>query len=73
MDDKNILDWIQEHLTDFRETVYDGVDDDGKKVSIYDMGWLDDDGVHHSVRGRSLRDCVKIAINQNPPVPPWLK
>jgi hypothetical protein len=64
MDDSTILIWIQNHLTDFRETTQDGMDDDGTEYSIFEMGWMDDEGVHHKTRGRSLRNCVINATNK---------
>jgi len=56
MNDSEILDWIQEHLASFRNTMRD--EDD----QPYDMEWIDDDGYTHAIQGKDIRECVVDAM-----------
>jgi hypothetical protein len=56
MTDSEILNWIQEHLTNFRHTLRD------EDKMPYDMEWIDDEGVAQITEGGNIRECVLRAI-----------
>lgn len=62
MNDSEILDWIQEHLCSFRQTLQPISEDSDD--CLYEMEWMDDNMCTvPNVRGVSLRDCVQKAID----------
>lgn len=64
MTDTEILDWLQEHLCSFRQTLQSVPDSDDMDAYLYEMEWMDDAGAPCSpVRGVDLRDCVKKALD----------
>ncbi len=55
MKDSDRLNWIQEHLVSFRESLRE------EDSEPYDLEWMDDSGYHHVTRGNSIRHCVNQA------------
>lgn len=55
MNDSEIIDWLQSHITFFHEVV-------PHSDRPFNMGWLDDGGVERTTAGVDLRDCVRGAI-----------
>jgi hypothetical protein len=57
MDDTRIVEWIEQHITQFEVIGHVGKD-------TYLMHYLDGHGVERSVEGTSLRDCVAGAVTK---------
>lgn len=56
--DSEILNWINEHLDSFVETLQEN--ENGE--SLYAMGWIDDEGISHTTKGTNIRNCVVNAM-----------
>ena len=55
MTDTEMLDWFQLR----------GVAFQSNPDNLYELQWLDDDGIRHTTNGASLRDCIyEAAIEQ---------
>ena len=57
MNDTDMLDWLHLHMTSYRCVATDFA---GK--AVYELAYLDRDGVTHLTRGLDIRDCVRGAI-----------
>jgi len=51
MNDTEILDWIQENVTEINEDVRERLT----------VTWLDKSGIPRTTEGTALRDCIRIA------------
>ena len=58
MNDSDMLDWINEHLSSFTHTLRD----EGNEP--YDMNWIDDEGEPVITRGENIRHCINNAVKE---------
>lgn len=59
MTDTEILNWLQDRLESFRQTVNDNMEPEK-----YSLSWFSDKGFIHDTYGASLRECVENANNE---------
>ena len=60
MNDHEILDWVQEHVSGIRMLPTSGSFEEDR----YEITWIDDDGYTHTNRGMTLRDAVRKATGR---------
>lgn len=58
MNDTEMLDWINEHLASFRNSMRDPGN------CPMEMEWIDTDGYSHKTRGENIRHCINNAVKE---------